>query len=88
MKKTQDIIDRLLSTVWLYDKIFWKNTDLFLYEREREEEKNLLKRVFNYTDIDELFAEKIDDKRVTKMTKIFFTFAWEEEKRSLFAKKE
>lgn len=87
MNKTQSIVDRLLSSTWLYDKIYWKNTDLFLFDKEREDLRNNLKSVFGYTDIDYIFPKEVDDRRVTKMTKIFFTFAWEEEKNNLFSKK-
>lgn len=84
MTRRQWIIDKLLTSVGLYDQIYGKNTDLFLFNQEREQEKNLLTNVFWYTDTEELFPREVDEKRNTKMTRIFFS-AWEEEKKGLFS---
>lgn len=88
MKREQAIVSRLLWVVGLYQKIFGKDSELFLYKREKEENKNTLKEVFQYRDIDKLFPKELDEKRVEKMTRIFFTFAWDEEKKSIFSKSE
>jgi hypothetical protein len=68
----------------LYDKIFGKNTEYFILDRKREGQKNLLKNVFGLTDVDEVFDKEVDDKRTTKMTKIFFNHS-DDEKKSLFS---
>lgn len=82
----KDILDMVASSAGLYEKIFWKLLNSLVFKQKYENQKHVLKTVFKYKDVDEIFAKQIERKEFTGLSKIIFRFQWEE-KRGIFWQK-
>lgn len=71
----KDILEEIVSISWLYEKIFWKLLDKLVFIRTFENKKYILKKVYNYTDIEEIFEKQIERKEFSSLSKIIFRFA-------------
>lgn len=75
MNNKQSILDTFLERVWIFDDIFWKNTDKVIYDREREKARNILKNVYKYENVDLFFPPEIDDYRFQNTLTTLFRFS-------------
>lgn len=85
----KDILDEIVSIAWLYEKIFWKLLDKLVFVRDFENKKHILKKVFQYEDIEQIFEKQIERKEFSSLSKIIFRFTNtnENEWRSFFGPK-
>lgn len=68
-----DIIDQLVKINWLYEKVFWSELLRSLaYNQIRETDKNTLKQIYWYKDIDDVFQKKIQRSEFERLSKIIF----------------
>ncbi len=74
MKNRQNILDRLMSVVGIFESVFWKFTDLIVYDEEKEKVKRILKEVYWYTDVDRIFPPELDYESFEKTSKVLFTY--------------
>jgi len=72
IKQWYKIVDRFMSSVWLYEKVFGKLLDPIVQDNRREAAKNILKNIYHYDDIDKIFPISIDKEEVAKQSKILF----------------
>lgn len=70
----KDILEDIVSISWLYEKIFWKLLNKLVFKVKFENQKTLLKTVYNYNDIDLIFEKQIERKEFNKLSKIIFRF--------------
>lgn len=70
----KDILEDIVSISWLYEKIFWKLLNKLVFKVKFENQKTLLKTVYNYNDIDQIFEKQIERKEFNKLSKIIFRF--------------
>lgn len=68
-----DIVDFLVKNKWLYNNVFWDELlNKIAYNQEREEKKVLLKVVFWFNDIDEIFDKELKRDKFNEMSRILF----------------
>ena len=73
----QTILETFLERVWLFEDIFWKNTDKVIFDREREKARNILKNVYKYENVDLFFPAEIDDYKFnTTLATLFRFWGW------------
>jgi hypothetical protein len=71
----KDILEEIVSISWLYEKIFWKLLNKLVFIRSFENKKYILKKVFNFDDVEEIFEKQIERKEFNTLSKIIFRFA-------------
>ena len=71
-KQTSNIIDRFLSNIWLWEKVFGKLLPYVVWDRKREGAKKVLSKIYKFEDVESLFDKSIDKKEFTKHSKILF----------------
>jgi hypothetical protein len=69
-----DIFDKLVKQSWLYEKIFWKLLPDLVYDQEIEKRKNVLKNVFWFRDVWEVFKKDIERREFENLSKIIFKY--------------
>jgi hypothetical protein len=74
MLNHKDILDEIVSIAWLYEKIFWKLLDKLVFKKVFENKKHILKKVYWFTDIDEIFEKQIERREFEKLSKVIFRF--------------
>lgn len=71
----KDILDQIVSISWLYEKIFWKLLDKLVFKQKHENQKHILKKVFQFDDVDEIFEKQIERSEFSQLSKIIFRFS-------------
>lgn len=72
--KNQKIIDKFLSNVWLFENVFWKSTDLIIYDNDKEKMKRFLYQLYGKKDTFDLFPAELDNDRMNTTLKTLFTY--------------
>lgn len=68
-----DIVEKLVKINWLYEKVFWNELlNRVVYNQKKELYRSILKNVYGYEDVDELFDKSIIRDEFTKLSKIIF----------------
>ena len=71
----KDIIEEIVSISWLYEKIFWKLLNKLVFKQKFENQKSVLKKVYEFSDIDDIFEKQIERSEFTSLSKIIFRFS-------------
>ena len=71
----KDILEEIVSISWLYEKIFWKLLDKLVFNKNFENKKHILKKVYNYDDTELIFEKQIERREFSELSKIIFRFA-------------
>lgn len=69
-----DIIDKVVSIEWLYQRVFWTLLSWLIYDRHIEHDINMLKNVYWFEQITEVFSTPIDRYEFSDLTKIIFKY--------------
>lgn len=79
MQNKQRIIEKFITNIWLFENVFWKVTDLIVYDTEYEKAKRILSQVYWYKDVYDLFPAELDERKVNETLKTLFTYydKWE-----------
>lgn len=71
-----DIVDKLVKINWLYEKVFWSELlGRIIYNQKKEKYRRLLKKVYMFDDIDDIFDKEVLRDEMTKLSKIIFRFS-------------
>lgn len=75
INKKESILWTLITHVWLFQSIYWKDLQNLIVLNERKEHiKHYLVSVFRYKDVYEVFPEELDDDMTEKFSQIMFWF--------------
>lgn len=69
-----DIVDKVLSVSWLYEKVFWKLLPDLVYNQVAEKQKQILTEVYGYRDIDKIFKKELLKGDTIDLIKIVFKY--------------
>lgn len=69
-----DIIDKVVSIEWLYQRVFGTLLPGLIYDRHIEHDINMLKNIYGFTEITEIFTTPIDRLEFSDLTKIIFKY--------------
>lgn len=69
-----DIIDKIVSIEWLYEKVFWKLLYKLVFDRAIATDIHLLKHVYGMQDADIVFEVPVDRLEFSDLTKILFKY--------------
>ena len=86
MYSQKDILEEIVSISWLYEKIFWKLLNKLVFKQKHENQKHILKKVFEFEDIDEIFEKQIERSEFSSLSKIIFRFSNTQENGWIFSK--
>jgi hypothetical protein len=68
------ISDRFLSSIGLFENMFWRYSNLIAYNQEKERIKKILADVYWYKDIYEFIPSELDNESVNQVLKTVFTY--------------
>ena len=71
---TNWITKKFLSSIWLFENVLWKYSDLVAINQEKENIKKILYEVYWYKDIYDFIPKKLDNDSVDKFLKTMFTY--------------
>lgn len=69
----RDIIQDILSNIWLYEEIFGKLLDRLVFTKKTVNAKHVLENIYDIHDID-IFLDQIDHWRFENLTKIIHKY--------------
>ena len=69
-----DVIDEILSVEGIFEKVFWKLLNYLVFDERIDDCKNILKSIYWYKDVDEIFTRKVDRTEFRDLAKIIFKF--------------
>jgi hypothetical protein len=69
-----DIIDKIVSIEWLYEKVFWKLLFDLVFDRATAVDIHNLKMIFWFTNVEQVFKVPIDRGEFSDLTKILFKY--------------
>jgi hypothetical protein len=67
------ILSKFTKNTWLLDKIFW-GEGIILYNEDKEKAKRLLKEVYWYDKIYDLFEPELDEEKIDRTLRTIFRF--------------
>lgn len=82
-----DIFDKLVKQSWLYEKIFWKLLPDLVYDQQIEKRKNVLKNVYWFRDVDDVFKKDIERWEFENLSKIIFKYQELQQPKTIIANK-
>lgn len=68
--KQDKVTNRLLEKSGMFDKIFWNLLNKIVYREDIEDDKNTLKQLYWFTDVDDVFPSKIDKRYFDKLNNV------------------
>lgn len=68
--KQDKVTNRLLEKSGMFDKIFWNLLNKIVYREDIEDDKNALKQLYWFTDVDDVFPSKIDKRYFDKLNNV------------------
>lgn len=74
MENKQKIIEKFITNIWLFENVFWKVTDLIVYDTEMEKAKRILYQIYGKKDVYDLFPPELDEAKVEKTLKTLFSY--------------
>lgn len=69
-----DIIDKIVSIEWLYEKVFWKLLIPLVFDRAIATNIHNLKQVYGMNNADIIFQVPIDRGEFGDLTKVIFKY--------------
>jgi len=81
-----DIFDKLVKQSGLYEKIFWKLLPDLVYDQEIEKRKNVLKNVYWFRDVWDVFKKDIERREFENLSKIIFKYQELQQPRQIIQK--
>lgn len=69
-----DIIEKVVSVSWLYEKVFWKLLPDLVYNQTAEKQKQILTEVYWYKDINQIFKKELLKWDTIDLIKIVFKY--------------
>lgn len=70
MQEQEKVQNRLLSKSGMFDKIFWNLLTKLVYREDIEDDKNTLKTLYGFGDVDQVFPPKVDKGRFHKLNNV------------------
>lgn len=80
----RDIIQQILSNIWLYEEIFGKYLDRIIIKDRILINKHVLSEIYEIED-NEIFLDLVNYKKFSEMTKIIHKFQWVPEEKGLLS---
>ena len=82
-----DIIDKIVSVDWLYEKVFGKLLDKIIYNKDIKNDIGILKNVFQMDNADKIFELPVDNKEFKEITAIIFKYQnqYQQQQKGLFS---
>lgn len=69
-----DIVDKIVSIEWLYEKVFWKLLFDLVFDRTIATNIHNLKEIYWYYNASDVFNVPIDRSEFTDLTKVIFKY--------------
>lgn len=69
-----EVLDRIVSVEWLYEKVFWKLLDKLVYDRVIDDNMHVLKNIYKFDDTDEVFKRDIERREFRGLSEIVFKY--------------
>ena len=69
-----DIIDKIVSIEWLYEKVFWKLLFDLVFDRDVATDIQNLKQIYGMNNADIVFKVPIDRGEFSDLTKVIFKY--------------
>ena len=69
-----DIIEKIVSIEWLYERVFWKLLNKLVFDRVIDDNIHLLKEVYKMSDSDDVFIRQVERSEFKKLSNIIFRY--------------
>lgn len=68
------ITKKFLSSIWLFENVLWKYSNLVAINQDKERIKKILYEVYGYKDIYDFIPSELDKEGMDKFLKTVFTY--------------
>lgn len=69
-----EVLEKIVSVEWLYEKVFWKLLDKLVYDRVIDDNMHVLRNIYKLDDTDEVFKRDIERREFRWLSEIVFKY--------------